>query len=91
MKKTALIIDISCDKNGAIETSIPTTWDNPTYKVEGITHFCVDNLPSVIPRDASIHLSNMILPYVMKVANGEELKTGMMTKNGEFVYKKIHN
>lgn len=91
MKKTALIIDISCDKNGAIETSIPTTWDNPTYKVESITHFCVDNLPSVISKDASIRLSNMILPYVMKVANGEELKTGMMTKNGEFVYKKTDN
>ena len=89
MKERALIVDISCDKNGAIETCIPATWGNPTYEIEGITHFCVDNLPSAIPRDASIHLSNMILPQVMKVANGEELKTGMMTKNGEFVYKKI--
>ena len=87
MKRTALIVDISCDKNGAVETCIPATWNNPTYEREGITHFCVDNLPSAIPRDASINLSNMILPHVMKAANGEELKTGMMTKNGEFVYK----
>lgn len=87
MKKTALIVDISCDTNGAVETCIPTTWDDPTYTVEGIMHFCVSNLPSAIPKDASTHLSEMILPHVMKVANGEKLDTGMMTRNGRFVYQ----
>lgn len=87
LKRTCLILDISCDKNGAVETCIPTTWDDPVYEVEGITHFCVSNLPSAIPRDSSVHLSSMILPHVMKVANGEELSTGMMTKNGMFVYR----
>jgi alanine dehydrogenase len=88
MKKTAVIVDISCDLNGGIETCIPTTWEEPTYSVEGISHFCVDNLPSAIPRDASIHLSQMIIPHVIKVANGEEYSNGLMTKNGIFEYAK---
>lgn len=88
MKKTALIVDISCDKNGAVETCIPTDWENPTYKEEGITHFCVDKLPNAIAKESSTHLSSMIVEHVLEVANGGELKTGMMTKNGKFVYKK---
>ena len=86
MKKTSVIIDISCDSNGGIETCIPTTWENPTYITEGITHFCVDNLPSAIPRDASIHLSDMIISHVIKVANGDEYSKGLMTKNGIFEF-----
>lgn len=88
MKKTAVIIDISCDENGAIESCIPTTWQKPTYVFNGITHSCVDNLPSAIPRDSSIHLSEMILPHVLNVANGKELETGQMTKCGIFEYAK---
>jgi alanine dehydrogenase len=86
MKKTAVIVDISCDENGAVESCIPTTWQKPTYVFNGITHFCVDNLPSAIPRDSSIHLSSMIIEHVLKVANGKELETGLMTKNGIFEY-----
>jgi alanine dehydrogenase len=88
MKKTAVIVDISCDRGGGIETCIPTTWEEPTYSVEGITHFCVDNLPSAIPRDASIHLSEMIISHVLRVANGENYQNGLMTKNGIFEYAK---
>ena len=87
MKKNALILDISCDKNGAIETCVPTKWSSPTYKAEEITHFCVDNLPATIPKEASVHLSSMILPFVLKVTNGVKLKTGLMTKNGVFEFK----
>jgi len=88
MKKTAVIVDISCDQNGGIETCIPTTWEEPTYNVNGITHYCVDNLPSAIPRDASIHLSEMIIDHVVKVASGLEYSNGLMTKNGIFEYAK---
>ena len=88
MKKTAVIVDISCDRNGGVETCFPTTWEEPTYSVDGITHFCVDNLPSAIPRDASINLSEMIISHVLKVANGEGYSNGLMTKNGIFEYAK---
>jgi len=88
MKKTAVIVDISCDENGSIESCIPTTWQKPAYVFNGITHFCVNNLPSAVPRDASLHLSSMIIPHVLKVAGGEELSTGLMTKNSIFEYAK---
>lgn len=87
MKKTALIVDISCDRNGAVQSCIPTTWGNPTYKAAGITHICIDNLPAAIPKEASEHLSSMILPFVLMVASGVELKTGLMTKNGVFEFR----
>ena len=83
MKKDSLIIDVSCDENGAIETCQATSWENPTYQVDGITHFCVDNLPSALAHDSSKVLSKSILSYVLKVANGEVLKTGLMTKDGK--------
>ncbi len=87
MKKTAVIVDMSCDTNGAIESCIPTSWESPTYKFNGTTHFCVDNLPSAVPRDSSIRLSGMIIKHVLKVAGGDELSTGLMTKGGVFEYK----
>ncbi len=87
LKPTVLILDISCDKNGAVETCTPTTWDDPVYEIDGVVHFCVGNLPSAIPRESSVHLSSMILPHVMAAADGEELSTGMMTRDGEFVYR----
>lgn len=86
MKKTSVIVDISCDKGGAVETCIPTTWDKPVYEEEGIAHMCIDNLPSAIPREASTHLSTMILPYVLSVANKEKFRAGLMTKDGIFEY-----
>lgn len=88
MKKTAVIVDISCDENGAIESCIPTTWQKPSYVFNGITHYCVDNLPSAVPRDSSIRLSTMIIEHVRKVANNKKLETGLMTKNGIFEYAK---
>ena len=87
MKKTALIVDISCDEAGGIETCIPTHWDKPTYEVDGITHVCIDNLPTAIAKESSTHLSEMIIPYVLRVAKGEELKTGLMTKGGKVQFK----
>ena len=87
MKKTALVLDISCDEKGAVETCVPTTWDDPIYEAEGINHLCISNLPTAIPRDSSTRLSAMILPHVMQVASGKELATGMMTRNGRFVYR----
>ena len=68
MKKEALIVDISCDPAGAIETCVPTSHDEPTYTVDGIRHYCVDNLPSAVAKTASFALSNTSLPYVIKIA-----------------------
>jgi len=69
MKNKALIVDISCDPAGAIETCVPTSHDRPTYVVDGIQHYCVDNLPSAVAKTASNALSNASLPYVLKIAD----------------------
>ncbi len=89
MRRNSVIIDISCDENGAVESCIPTTWQKPIYVFKGITHFCVDNLPSAVPHDASIHLSKMIIKHVVKVVSGEMLRTGLITRGGAFVYKPV--
>lgn len=64
MKKNSLIIDISCDKKGAIETSIPTTIDNPTYYVDGVMHYVVDHTPSLFYRTISKELSKEVCKYI---------------------------
>ncbi len=87
LKKKSLINDISCDEKGAIETSKPRSLGEGTYKVEGITHYVIDNLPAALPRVVSISLSRMILPFVIKVANKEDLKQGLMTKDGKLQFK----
>ena len=69
MKNKALIVDISCDPAGAIETCVPTSHDQPIYVVDGIQHYCVDNLPSAVAKTASNALSNTSLPYVLKIAD----------------------
>jgi len=69
MKTDSLIVDISCDPAGAIETCVPTSHDQSTYVVDGIRHYCVDNLPSAVAKTASDALSNASLPYVLKIAD----------------------
>ncbi len=58
MKKSILVVGISCDPAGAIETCVTTSHDKPTYEIEGIRHFCVDNLPSAVARTSSYNLCN---------------------------------
>jgi alanine dehydrogenase len=69
MKREALIVDISCDPAGAIETCAPASLEAPIYEVDGIRHYCVANLPSAVARTASSVLSNAILPYVIDIAD----------------------
>ena len=64
MKKNSLIIDISCDRNGAIETSVPTTIDEPTYYVDGVMHYVVDHTPSMVYRTISKELSKEVSKYI---------------------------
>lgn len=62
MKKGAMIIDISCDRAGAVETSIPTTIESPTYMVDGIRHYVVDHTPSLFFKTTSRFLSEVVAP-----------------------------
>jgi len=64
MQPGSVIVDISVDQGGCIETTRPTNYENPTYVDEGVVHFAVTNMPGAVPRSASQALSAAILPYV---------------------------
>lgn len=68
MKQGSVIIDLSIDQGGCVETSRPTTADQPTYKVHGVTHFCVPNMTANAPRTASRAMTLAALPYLLRLA-----------------------
>ena len=68
MKPGSVIIDISVDQGGCIETTRPTTYEQPTYVVDGVIHFGVTNMPGAVPRTASQALSTVLVPYVQRLA-----------------------
>lgn len=69
MKEDTVIVDIAIDQGGCIETSKVTYFDNPIYKVDGVIHYCVGNLPSSVPCTSTLALNNATLPYGLKIAN----------------------
>lgn len=69
MKPNSLIVDVSCDDNGAIETSRSTSHDDPIYVEEGITHYVVDNIPAAFPQTSTYSLCNATLPFALQIAD----------------------
>ncbi len=67
-KPGAVIVDISCDTAGAVETSRSTTWADPVYVEEGVRHFAVDNIPGSVPVTASAGYGEAILPRILAIA-----------------------
>ncbi len=73
MKPGAVLVDVAIDQGGCFETSKPTTHRDPTFEVEGITHYCVANMPGAVPITSTFALTNATLPYVVSLAdNGVE-------------------
>ncbi len=94
MKKGAAIIDISCDRSGGIETSIPTTIDNPVYTVDGILHYAVDHTPSLLFHTTTKVLGEVLVKYIDdiiedKIESNITLKNAVIIKNGEILDKRI--
>ena len=69
MKNGSVIVDVAIDQGGCIETSRPTTHQNPTYVVDGVVHYCVTNMPGAVGRTSTAALCNATLPYAMRIAN----------------------
>src|SRR5919106_4073297 len=69
MKRNAVLVDVSIDQGGCFETSRPTTHSDPTYEVDGITHYCVANMPGAVPITSTYALTNATLPYVLDLAD----------------------
>jgi alanine dehydrogenase len=69
MKRGSVLVDIAIDQGGCFETSHATTHADPVYDVDGITHYCVANMPGAVARTSAFALNNATLPFALKIAN----------------------
>jgi alanine dehydrogenase len=69
MKRGSVIVDVAIDQGGSCETSRPTTHSEPVYTVDGVVHYCVTNMPGVVPRTSTFALNNATLPFVLALAD----------------------
>ena len=69
IKPGSVIVDVSIDQGGCVETARPTTHTDPVYEVKGILHYCVANMPGAYPRTSTFALTNATLPYGLLIAN----------------------
>src|SRR5690606_34100911 len=91
MEDGSVVVDIAIDQGGCFETSRPTTWKEPTYVEEGVTHFCVTNMPGAVPQTSSQAICAAILPWVNKLASGDwrqntALVKGINVEGGRLVH-----
>lgn len=93
MKKGAVIVDVSIDMGGCFETSEVTTHEKPTFIKNNILHYCVPNIPSRYSKTASLSISNIITPYLLKIAEDGGLESAIRCdkglKNGVYTYHGI--
>ena len=92
MEDGSVLVDIAIDQGGCFETSRPTTWKEPTYVEEGVTHFCVTNMPGAVPQTSSQAICAAILPWVNRLAAGPSwrenpaLVKGINIEGGQLVH-----
>ncbi|MBV9016091.1 MAG: alanine dehydrogenase [Alphaproteobacteria bacterium] len=98
MKAGSVIVDISIDQGGCIETSRPTTHANPTYIEEGVVHYCVTNMPGAVARTSAVALNNATLPFVLAIADrgwrralsdDPHLRNGLNTCRGHLTHPAV--
>jgi alanine dehydrogenase len=96
MKKGSVVVDVSIDQGGCVETSRPTTHEDPVYEVDGIIHYAVTNMPGAYPRTSTMALTNRTLPYLRRLAamgcerairEDPVLKSAVNTHEGRVVHK----
>jgi alanine dehydrogenase len=100
MKPQSVLVDVSIDQGGCFETSRPTTHSDPTYEVDGITHYCVTNMPGAVPITSTYALTNATMPYVLHLASegaadaartNPGLKLGVNVAAGQVTYAPVAN
>jgi alanine dehydrogenase len=98
MKDGSVLADVAIDQGGCAETSRPTTHSEPVYTVEGVTHYCVANMPGAVPITSTKALTNATLPYVEaiadfglaeSVARDPELARGVNVVDGKVTYEAV--
>jgi alanine dehydrogenase len=91
MKKGSIIIDLSIDQGGCIETSRPTTLEHPTFNEDGIIHYCVPNITSALSRTSTKVLSNLVVSYLLQIGElgiEKALRANKALAKGVFLHKK---
>ena len=98
MKKGAVIVDVAIDQGGCVETARPTTHSDPVYEVDGVTHYCVANMPGGVPITSTKALTNATLPYVEEIADhglaeavarDRSLARGVNVLEGKITYEPV--
>jgi alanine dehydrogenase len=98
MKRRSVIVDVSIDQGGCVETAHPTTFSEPTYWVEGVLHYCVSNMPAAVPHTSTFGLTNATFPYVMMLAEmgldraiaaSRAVREGVNTYRGDLVHAAV--
>ncbi|MBD0281015.1 MAG: alanine dehydrogenase [Thermoleophilaceae bacterium] len=98
MKERAVLVDVSIDQGGCFETSHPTTHSDPVYEVDGVTHYCVANMPGAVPVTSTFALTNATLPYVLAIADHgvagaievlPRLKSGVNVADGKLTHPAV--
>ena len=98
MKRGSVIVDVAIDQGGCVETSKPTTFNNPTFIVDNVVHYCVANMPGGVPRTSTIALNKATLPYLVKLANkgyqkalseDKNFLAGLNVCKGQVTYKAV--
>jgi alanine dehydrogenase len=98
MRPGSVVVDIAIDQGGCFETSRPTTHSDPTYIEEGVTHYCVANIPGAVARTSTLALTSATLPYLVRVARhgvagaakaDPALRLGLSTLDGKLVNQPV--
>lgn len=98
MRPGTVVVDVAVDQGGCMETTRPTTHEDPTYIIDDVVHYCVANMPGAVPYTSTLALTNVTLPYILKLANkGWEqacaeditLEKGLNVVKGKVVYQEI--
>jgi alanine dehydrogenase len=98
MRGGSVVVDVAIDQGGSFETSKPTSHSDPTYVVDGVTHYCVTNMPGAVPRTSTLALSNVTLPYALELAElglyeaaqrDAALAKGINVLNGVVTYQAV--
>ena len=98
MKRGSVIVDVAIDQGGCVETSKPTTHENPTFIVDDVVHYCVANMPGGVPRTSTLALNQATLPYLVKLANkgyqkalkeDKNFLAGLNVCKGQVTYKAV--
>ena len=98
MRPGTVLVDVAVDQGGCFETTRPTTHEEPTFIIDDIVHYCVANMPGAVPYTSTLALTNVTLPYVLKLANlgweeacvkYPDLGRGLNIVKGEVVVEEI--